>query len=250
MNKKIFFSFAMSIALLQIFSVQAWTEEELSLTTDESSEGGRWTGDELSFGFDESSDPRFKVWTFNNPEKSQSEETSNVTRSEPGELAFLLQTLSFCQSQIKNFKIPESMKEIVIQLPTQDYLLHSLVLNSVTGHWEQLCFNFAPNGAEDFCEQIYSKDRNIAQMLALIAQTTQKNYAYFIGLGEMKESSVVVKIAFLEEIILRFIFKNHPEVLDEISAQHKENGSQEKNVTLCDFFKRYQGDTEGSSFDD
>lgn len=231
MKKKLFFSFVITITLLQITSMHGMCNSEES---SEEHSHAMWSGAELSFSNEESSDPRFKVVSRNRDASYDvSEESSEEFSEGTQEQTFLLTMRLNYRSKITHFNIPELMEKEIVQLPPLEEF------------WDGLDFNFGTNGGKAFCEELYGQEKTVAQALTLITQTTQKDYER-VTQRDMKVSSAIVKRSTLEENLLKLVFQNHQDILDEINRQHKENEFRQKNEILRNHAKSYQNQASSS----
>lgn len=229
MNKKLIFGFFVSGVLLPSFSAYGMfdinSEKDFpSLKQSYPSANAQQSFKEtsvihvLSENSDESSGEEFV--------EESSEEYREELTDELSEENFLLKMLIMHRSKIAGFQLLESMKEMVVQLPTEDEV------------WEGLPFNFASNGGQNFCEELCSQEKILSQVLDLIVRATQKDYDRAIQ-GRIRESLAVMHKGVLEEQLLKLILKNHPEVLDELDKQHNENEDTQSSIIYNAFYKRF-----------
>ena len=228
MKKKFFFSFVITTTLLQITSVHGMYNSEES---SEEHQRAMWSETELSFSSEESSkvvSPKEEA-SYDVSEES-SEEFSEGTQ----EQALLFTMLLKHRSRITHFNIPELMENEIVQLPPLEEFL------------DGLDFNFGTNGGVAFCKQLYAQEKTVTQVLDLITQTTQKEHERVTQEG-MRESSAVLKRSTLEEELLKLVFQNHQEILNEINRQHKENEFGQQSEILCNHAKSsYQNQASSS----
>ncbi len=229
MNKKLIFGFFVSGVLLPNFPVYGMyyidSEKDFpSLEQSYSSANAQQSFKETSVihvpseNSDESSGEEFV--------EESSEEDGEELIDEEGERNLLFFVSLEYRSKIAYFQLSKSMEKMVVQLPTEDEV------------WKGLPFNFASNGGQNFCEELYSQEKSLSQVLDLIVRATQKDYDRAIQ-GRMEESFAVLHTSTLEGQLLKLVLKNHQEVLDELDKQHQENELRQKKEILVRHWERF-----------